>query len=343
MACLLGIYFPSKHQYPGIYFRSNCLVKLNTVLSPYWRVRVRVRCWICKTQAHWTDECQRFLALNPEERVNIAQENHACFSCLKRAGRDHKLLTCSRRKRCTETENGIHCRQYHHPLLHKRNVHVHRFLWRNLQTDREPDVYVKTVLTFGDKPAPAMAQIALRKTANEAREDFPEAAQILKDNTYMDDICDSVCTEEEARELTKCIDSVLETRGFKVKGCLSNKANSNTDQEERKEAAILQGVNEEKVLGVVWNNHTDRFTLKVKPELLLSQEPAMLSKRTILSQVARIYDPIGFASAFLIRAKIGLQELWEKGVGWDEKLPSETQEKWTNLFQEMKSLNGTSF
>ena len=69
----------------------------------------------------------------------------------------------------------------------------------------------------------------------------------------------------------------------------------------------------------------------------------MLSKRTILSQVAWIYDPIGFASAFLIRAKIGLQELWEKGVGWDEKLPFETQEKWTNLFQEMKSLNGTSF
>lgn len=69
-------------------------------------------------------------------------------------------------------------------------------------------------------------------------------------------------------------------------------------------------------------------------------EPAMLSKRTILSQVARIYDPIGFASAFLIRAKIGLQELWEKGVGWDEKLPSETQEKWTNLFKEMMSLNG---
>ena len=221
--------------------------------------------------------------------------------------------------------------------------HVHRFLWRNLQTDREPDVYVKTVLSFGDKPAPAMAQIALRKTADEAREDFPEAAQVLKDKTYMDDICDSVCTEEEARELTKCIDSVLETGGFKVKGWLSNKANSNTDQEERKEAAILQGVNEEKVLGVVWNNHTDMFTLKVKPELLLSQEPAMLSKRTILSQVARIYDPIGFASAFLIRAKIGLQELWEKGVGWDEKLPSETQEKWTNLFQEMKSLNGTSF
>ena len=79
-----------------------------------------------------------------------------------------------------------------------------------------------------------------------------------------------VRTEEEARELTKYIDSVLETGGFKVKGWPSNKANSNTDQEERMEAAILQGVNEEKVLGVAWNSHTDMFTLKMKPELLLS-------------------------------------------------------------------------
>ena len=62
-----------------------------------------------------------------------------------------------------------------------------------------------------------MAQMALRKKAEEAKQKLSEAAQVLKDNTNMDDICDSVSTEEEARELTKCIDSVLETRGFKVK------------------------------------------------------------------------------------------------------------------------------
>ena len=30
-----------------------------------------------------------------------------------RAGRDHKLSTFSRRKQCTEKENGIQCSQYH--------------------------------------------------------------------------------------------------------------------------------------------------------------------------------------------------------------------------------------
>lgn len=67
-------------------------------------------------------------------------------------------------------------KMYHRIRIPEMDQHVHRFLWRNLQTHREPDVYVKTVLTFGDKPAPAMAQIALRKTAEKAKEAFPAAA-----------------------------------------------------------------------------------------------------------------------------------------------------------------------
>ena len=53
-------------------------------------------------------------------------------------------------------------KMYHRILIPERDQQVHRFLWRNLETSREPDVYVKTVLTFGDKPAPAMTQTALR-------------------------------------------------------------------------------------------------------------------------------------------------------------------------------------
>ena len=58
---------------------------------------------------------------------------------------------------------------YHRVLIPERDQHVHRFLWRNFNTQREPDVYVKPVLTFGDKPAPAMAQTALRKRAEEKK------------------------------------------------------------------------------------------------------------------------------------------------------------------------------
>jgi hypothetical protein len=58
-----------------------------------------------------------------------------------------------------------------------------------MDTNRAPDVYVKMVLTFGDKPAPAMAQTGLQKTATEGEKRYPEAVEVLmKNNTYMDDI-----------------------------------------------------------------------------------------------------------------------------------------------------------
>ena len=83
-------------------------------------------------------------------------------------------------------------KMYHRILIPESDQHVHRFLWRNMIVDKKPDIYMKTVLTFGDKPAPAMAQIALRKTAKDSQEIYPESARTLLDCTYLDDICDSV-------------------------------------------------------------------------------------------------------------------------------------------------------
>ena len=37
-----------------------------------------------------------------------------------------------------------------------------------------------------------------------------------------------------------------------------------------------------------------------------------MTKRKILSTVARIFDPVGFAAPFIIRAKIGIQQLWQQ-------------------------------
>ena len=64
-------------------------------------------------------------------------------------------------------------KMYHRILIPERDQHVQRFLYTNMETDREPDTYIKTVLTFGDKPAPAMAQVALRKGAQENTAGYP--------------------------------------------------------------------------------------------------------------------------------------------------------------------------
>ena len=97
-------------------------------------------------------------------------------------------------------------KMYHMVAIPQIDLHVHRFLWRNLETERKPDTYVKTVLTFGDRPSPTMAIVALNKTAELMEESKPKAANSIKNHTYMDDICDSEKSVEEAKELTADID-----------------------------------------------------------------------------------------------------------------------------------------
>ena len=77
------------------------------------------KCWYCKNSSHWPDQCPRFAALIIDGRIKAAKENHVCFSCVKPAGREHRIDNCQRRQKCTKTENGKECTHFHHPLLPK--------------------------------------------------------------------------------------------------------------------------------------------------------------------------------------------------------------------------------
>ena len=53
------------------------------------------KCWLCKNSTHWPDQCLKFAALSIDDQLKTAKENHVCFSCLKRAGRDHRAANCT--------------------------------------------------------------------------------------------------------------------------------------------------------------------------------------------------------------------------------------------------------
>lgn len=125
---------------------------------------------------------------------------------------------------------------YHMIAILLSDQHVHRRLWRNMQLDRKPDVYVKTVLTFGDRPSPPMATMTMCKTAEMKEDSKPKAAEAIKKNTYMDDVCDSQALVEEAKELISDINEVLGAGGFRIKEWISNVAL--TDQRSRDEEML---------------------------------------------------------------------------------------------------------
>ena len=54
------------------------------------------KCWVCNNLQHFVDQCRNFSSMTANERLQAVKDNHACYSCLKRAGRDPSS-NCSRR------------------------------------------------------------------------------------------------------------------------------------------------------------------------------------------------------------------------------------------------------
>ncbi|MDD9341262.1 MAG: hypothetical protein PV362_16785, partial [Providencia heimbachae] len=68
----------------------------------------------------------------------------------------------------------------------------------------------------------------------------------------------------------------------------------------------------------------------------------MDTKRAVLSTIARIYDPIGLISPITISAKLIMQDLWKAKLDWEDWLPSEIQNRWDALKNNLSCLERLS-
>ena len=53
------------------------------------------------------------------------------------------------------------------------------------------------------------------------------------------------------------------------------------------------------------------------------------TKRDVLRVVMSVFDPLGLLGHFVMQGKILLPDIWRSGIGWDDELPTELNEKWT--------------
>ena len=86
------------------------------------------------------------------------------------------------RERFCSLVGDIH-KMYHIIRISELDQHTHRFLWRDMNVNIEPATYVMQSVSFGDRPASAISASALQKTAQMAKEVYPEAASVILSNT----------------------------------------------------------------------------------------------------------------------------------------------------------------
>lgn len=78
------------------------------------------------------------------------------------------------------------------------------------------------------------------------------------------------------------------------------------------------------VLGLKWNSTIDSFQFKIKNP----PKEIEATKRSMLADIARLYDPIGYLSPAIIKMKILIQKLWQGNFDWDDKITQEIAVEW---------------
>ena len=69
---------------------------------------------------------------------------------------------------------------YHTVKMKTIEHHTHRFVWRDMDTGRQPDTYVIQRVSVGDKPSGTIATVVLRKTAEMERMNIPKQLRLSK-------------------------------------------------------------------------------------------------------------------------------------------------------------------
>ncbi|XP_036147492.1 uncharacterized protein LOC118647198 [Monomorium pharaonis] len=88
-------------------------------------------------------------------------------------------------------------------------------------------------------------------------------------------------------------------------------------------------------LGILWSPPDDCFALRVVSTL----NSGICTKRTVLSDVARFFDPLGWAAPVLVFGKIFIQDLWMAELSWDDPLPDHLRTAWTTFAETLPQLN----
>ncbi|XP_046868575.1 uncharacterized protein LOC124461028 [Drosophila willistoni] len=159
-------------------------------------------------------------------------------------------------------------------------------------------------------------------------EKYPLAVDVINHQMYVDDILSGGDSIAETEDVKNQVIGMLRSGTFELRKWASNctKLLENIPVEHRESSGLLhmEGNDTIRTLGLYWSPKEDefRFALHVVPPM------SSPTKRTILSAIARLFDPMGWLSPIMITAEILMQQLWKEKIGWDSTLPDTIKREW---------------
>lgn len=226
-------------------------------------------------------------------------------------------------------------------VIHPDDRRYQLVLWRENPTD-PMIVYELNTNTYGLKSSPFLAIRSLWELADRESLSYPRAAAILKEDLYVDDICTGASSEEEAKILRDELIGILKSAGYELRKWLSNSPAllEGLPDDHQQDPHLFENIdnpNMLSVLGVQYKPVQDIFTYNVDLDV-----PRTWTKRSVLSTVARTFDPNGWICPVIFSAKCFMQTLWTAGIGWDEPISGNLLSFWATFVSSLPAVNEIS-
>ncbi|XP_055904629.1 uncharacterized protein LOC129940343 [Eupeodes corollae] len=210
-------------------------------------------------------------------------------------------------------------------LVHPNQQKWQLILWRENPND-QLNTYRLTTVTYGTRSGPYLAVRTLHQCARDnysiikQEAEANEARHSIEKDFYVDDYLSSAPTPAIAIRRSKNVDHVLQQGHMHLRKWQCNNK------------AVVQAIIGQSDSGLQWDSEFDKLSFDITLD-----EATTRTKRTCLSDIAKLYDPTGLLAPVVIKAKIFMQRLWLAGVGWDEEIPNELLQEWSvfrhDLFQ----------
>ncbi|XP_064074467.1 uncharacterized protein LOC113393726 [Vanessa tameamea] len=227
---------------------------------------------------------------------------------------------------------------YRQILVTKEDADYQRIIWRQNESDNLEDYRLLRV-TFGTAPAPYLAVKTLKRIADDEGGSYSQAKQIIKEDFYIDDLLSGADSVDEAIIIAQQITDILQKGGFQLKKWSSNNMHFIQSIEENKRSTNIKlDLNLDgtiKALGITWNLKQDNF----RYNLNLPPMGKTITKRGILADVQKLFDPLGWLAPSTVTAKILIQKLWLEKVEWDENISDVLEEEWKQLRLDFENVN----
>ncbi|XP_015122549.1 uncharacterized protein LOC107044981 [Diachasma alloeum] len=189
--------------------------------------------------------------------------------------------------------------------VHRDDWDLQRILWMD---DNQPQIsYQLTTVTYGLNCSPWLSLRVLQQLAEDEGHRFPAAVETITRGRYVDDIYGGAESAAELKEIVWQLQGLCQAGGFALQKWSSNCPRLLHELGLSTEEAVIQFEESvTKVLGMCWHQSSDTFRYKSR-----DFNTQTITKRVVSSEIAQIFDPLGFIAPVVVKGKILLQDLWK--------------------------------